>query len=214
MNSTTGVVAAWAANETPRISATHRRRLDGAGPARRAVSPEPHAMIPAVASSGQSESGVEGPLRIDQQEAGDRPAQGCGGRAGPAELAGARATPAMTPARTTDGDGLTKATYTTIATAVRVARRRRWRPPASAPSVGRDDRNVPAADRDDVAIPAIVKASARSRSTRSRSPIRSAASPASGSGIDRSTPSAADRRNPPGCARVCPLPGGFSRASA
>ena len=29
----------------------------------------------------------------------------------------------MTPARTTDGDGPTKATYTTIATAVRVARR-------------------------------------------------------------------------------------------
>ena len=45
--------------------------------------------------------------------------------------------------------------------------------------------------------PAVVNAAARSRSTRSRSPISTpAASPASGSGMDRSRPSAAARRNP------------------
>ena len=45
------------------------------------------------------------------------------------------ATPAITPARTTEGDGPTKATYSTIATAVSTARRRRCSRSAIAPSV-------------------------------------------------------------------------------
>lgn len=49
--STMGVVAACAANETPRISAIQRRGRPGLGPASRSVRGEPHARIPAVASA-------------------------------------------------------------------------------------------------------------------------------------------------------------------
>jgi hypothetical protein len=103
----------------------------------------------------------------------------------------------MTAARTTDGEGPTNATYATIAIAVSAARCRRRSPPASAPSV---DATI-AMFQPEIATtwlaPPIVKAFARSRSTRSRRPMRMpAARPDSGSGMDRSRPSAAARRTP------------------
>ena len=64
--STMGVVAACAAKDTPRISAIQRRTRPGAGPASRSVSDEPQAMIPAVASTRQPESGVVDPGRVDR----------------------------------------------------------------------------------------------------------------------------------------------------
>ena len=110
MNRTTGVVAAWAANETPRISATQRRGREGWAPASRSVRPEPHAMIPAVArtdSRKPASNAHAGSIRSRPVIAQPRAAAAVPGR--PSSRA-SRATPAMTPARTTDGDGPTKAT--------------------------------------------------------------------------------------------------------
>ncbi len=110
MNSTTGVVAAWAANETPRISAIHRRGREGSAPARRAVKPEPHAMIPAVArtdSRKPASNAHSGSINSRPVTAQPRAAAAVPGL--PSSRA-SRATPAITPARTTDGDGPTNAT--------------------------------------------------------------------------------------------------------
>lgn len=110
MNSTIGVVAAWAANDTPRISATHRRGRVGAAPASRSVSPEPHAMIPAVArteSRNPASKAYSGSIRSSPVIAQPSAAAAVPGR--PSSRASS-ATPAMTPARTTDGDGPTNAT--------------------------------------------------------------------------------------------------------
>ena len=86
-SSTIGVVAACAANETPRISATQRRSRPGAAPARRSVIDEPHAMIPAVASTDRRKPASSIQAGIDEQQAGDRPAERRRGRARPAQLA-------------------------------------------------------------------------------------------------------------------------------
>ena len=96
---------------------------------------------------------------------------------------------------------------------MRTARRRRCMPPAIAPSV---DATI-AMFQPEIATtwlaPAVVKAAARSRSTRSRSPISTpAASPASGSGIDRSIPAAAARRKPSSVCATVPS-AGAARAS-
>jgi hypothetical protein len=110
MNSTTGVVAAWAAKDTPRISAIHRRARDGSGPARRSVSPDPHAMIPAVArtdSRKPASNAYSGSISSSPVIAQPSAAAAVPGR--PSSRASS-ATPAMTPARTTEADGPTNAT--------------------------------------------------------------------------------------------------------
>jgi hypothetical protein len=196
-SSTTGVVAACAASDTPRISASQPRSLPGVAPESRSVSDEPHAMIPAVASTDSRKPASS----IHAGSTSSRPvtAQPSAAAAVPGRPSSrARsATPAITPARTTDADGPTNATYATIATAVRMARRRRWRPPATAASVDATMAMFQPEMATTWLAPAVVNAAAKSRSTRSRSPISTpAARPASGSGSARSSPSAAPRRRP------------------
>jgi hypothetical protein len=212
---TIGVVAAWAANETPRISASQRRGRPGAPPASRSVRLEPHAMMPAVAStdSRKPASSIQaGSSRSSPATAQPRAAAAVPGR--PSSRASS-ATPAIVPARTTDGEGPTKSTYTAMATAVSTARRRRCMPPAMAASVDATIAMFQPEMATTWLAPAVVNAAARSRSTRSRSPISTpAASPASGSGIARSSPSAATRRSPSSVAVTEPSPGSSSSVSA
>ena len=95
------------------------------------------------------------------------------------------------------------------------ARRRRCSPPASAPSVDATIAMFQPLMATTWLAPAIVNASARSRSTRSRSPISTpAARPASGSGIERSMPAAAARRKPSRVRSIVPVAGSSSTASA
>lgn len=172
-------------------------------------------MIPAVArteSRNPASKAHSGSIRSSPVIAQPSAAAAVPGR--PSSRASS-ATPAMTPARTTDGDGPTKATYMTIATAVRTARRRRWSPPAIAPRVDATIAMFQPLIATTWLAPAIVKASARSRSTRSRSPMSTpAASPASGSGIERSMPSAAVRRKPSRVRSTVPVAGMSSTRSA
>ena len=74
------------------------------------------------------------------------------GRPGPTPARAARP-PAMSAARTTEADAPANATYATIATIVTTDRRRRPSRPVIAADRGRDDGDVPARDRDDVAHP-------------------------------------------------------------
>ena len=105
------------------------------------------------------------------------------------------ATPAIAAARTTEAEGPTKVTYATIATTVSVARRRRAIPPAIAASVEATIAMFQPEIATTWLAPAVVKSAARSRSTRSRRPIRTpAARPDSGSGMARAIPSAAPSR--------------------
>lgn len=107
---TIGVVAACAANETPRTSATNRRMRPGDGPARRFVSPVPQARMPAVASAERRKPASSihaGSSRSRVEHAQPSAAAALPGR--PSSRA-SRATPAMAPARTTDGDGPTNTT--------------------------------------------------------------------------------------------------------
>ena len=96
-----------------------------------------------------------------------------------------------------------------------MARRRRRSPPATAPSV---DATI-AMFQPEIATtwlaPAMVNALARSRSTRSRSPMSTpAAKPASGSGMELSRPSAAARRRPSSVRSSVPVAGSNSSDSA
>ncbi len=110
MNRTTGVVAAWAANETPRISATQRRGREGSAPASRSVNPEPQAMIPAVARTDSRKPASNAhPGSISSRPVTAQPSAAAAVPGRPSSRASS-ATPAMTPARTTDGDGPTNAT--------------------------------------------------------------------------------------------------------
>jgi hypothetical protein len=108
--STIGVVAACAANDTPRTSAMKRRGRPGSSPARRFVSPVPQARIPAVASadSRKPASSIHaGSMSSSPVHAQPSAAAALPGR--PTSRARS-ATPAIAAARTTDGDGPTKAT--------------------------------------------------------------------------------------------------------
>ena len=107
--STIGVVAAWAANETPRISATHRRGRPGrtGEPCGQAAPPGED---PGCREDREAEARVVDVGGIDEQEHGAGPAQ-CR-RCGPGlpSSRASRATPAIAPARTTEGVGPTNAT--------------------------------------------------------------------------------------------------------
>ena len=192
------MVAACAANETPRISATQRRGRLGAGPASRAVMRRAPREDPCRREHREAKPRVVDVSGIEQQQDRARPAERRRGGPGSPQLSGEQCHARHRRRRERPtASGPTNSTYTTIASAVSTARRRRCIPPASAPSV---DATI-AMFQPEIATtwlaPAVVNAAARSRSTRSRSPISTpAASPASGSGIDRSMPSAAARRNP------------------
>jgi hypothetical protein len=105
-----GVVAACAASETPRMSASQRRARPGSGPASRAVRPVPQARMPAVArtdSRNPASPMYDGSTTSSAVHAQPSAAAAPPGR--PSSRASS-ATPAMTAARTTDADGPTKAT--------------------------------------------------------------------------------------------------------
>ena len=108
-----------------------------------------------------------------------------------------RATPAITAARRTDGEAPARIVYSAIAPTVATARRRR----AHAPSRAATSPATSAMFQPEMATtwerPVVVKSAARSRSTRSRSPIRMpAARSAAGSGSVRASASPASARMP------------------
>jgi hypothetical protein len=108
--STIGVVAAWAANDTPRMSAIQRRGRLGSAPASLPVRLVPQARIPAVASTDRRKPAsftYAGSRTSSAVHAQPRAAAAVPGR--PSSRASS-ATPAIAPARTTDGDGPTNAT--------------------------------------------------------------------------------------------------------
>ena len=100
----------------------------------------------------QLEPGVADERRVGEQQQRGRPAERRGrpARRVPSRARAARRRPSRRPAAT-DGDAPANATYATIATTVTIDRRRRPSRPATAADRGRDDGDVPAGDRDDVA---------------------------------------------------------------
>ena len=181
-----GSVAAWAARETPRFSVSHagdRPRVRRSRPAPIGVA---QAMRPAVASADNwSPASRTRPGSMNSRTATVQPSAVAACPARPLSRASST-TPAISPARTTDADAPAKATYATIARTVTTDRRRRPRRPAHAPTAAATIAMFQPEMATTWLTPAVVNAAARSRSTRSRNPIRiPAASPASGSGRTR-----------------------------
>lgn len=110
IDSTTGIVAACAANDTPRISATHRRGREGLAPASRSVRPVPHAMMPAVARTDRRKPASETQAGSSSRSSVTAQPSAAAAVPGRPSSRASSATPAITPARTTDGDGPTNAT--------------------------------------------------------------------------------------------------------
>ena len=109
-SSTIGSVAACAASDTPRISASQRRGRLGSAPASHAVNAELQAMMPAVARAERRKpaSSIQaGSTTRRVVTAQPRAAAAVPGR--PISRASS-ATPAIAAARTTDADGPTKIT--------------------------------------------------------------------------------------------------------
>ena len=139
-----GSVAACAASETPRLSAsqwgTRPRPIDSI----HAVRGVPQAINPAVASDESWKPAS--PIRfgsVMSRRVAAHPSAAAARPARPLSRASST-TPAISAARTTDGDAPANTTYATIATIVTTERRRRPSRPAIARDGGRDDRDVPA----------------------------------------------------------------------
>jgi hypothetical protein len=206
---TTGNVAACAASETPRLSASHA----GTPPIRpiRALSGVAQAIRPAVASDDSWKPASEmsdGSTRSNRVTA--QPSAAAARPARPDSRA-SRTTPAIAAARTTDGDAPENATYATIASIVSTDRRRRPSDPPSAPTAAATIAMFQPEIATTWLTPAAVKSAASSRSTRSRRPIRMpAARPASGSGSTLASAVAALRRTVSRAAAGSAGPGSIS----
>ena len=207
-----GSVAAWAANETPRFSASQ----PGSRP-RPAVSIQPvsgvaHAISPAVAS--EESWNPASPTSFGSATSRSVTAQPSAAVARPARplSRASNTTPAMRAARTTDADAPAKATYVTIAMIVTTDRRRRPSRPVNAAIAVATMAMFQPEMATTWLTPAAVNAAARSRSTRSRSPMRiPAARPASGSGRTWVNASAAPRRRSSSWRRRSAGPGSTAR---
>ncbi len=131
---TIGRVAACAASETPRLSASQARTLPGCGPSSRAVSGAAQAIRPAVAaldSWNPASTARPGSTRRSRNTAQPSAVAARAGRA----LSRARSTtPAIAAARSTAADAPANAVYAPIATAMSTARRRRRSRPPNAPT--------------------------------------------------------------------------------
>ena len=143
---------------------------------------------PAVASDGQAEPGVADERGVDESSSDRRRSpSAAGGSARPVPISRASSTtPAITAARTTDGEPPAATTYATTVPSTASVTTRRWRPRSSAPTSPATIAMFQPEMATTWLTPAVVKSAASVRSTRSRSPMRiPAASPASGSGSDR-----------------------------
>ena len=192
-----GSVAACAAIDTPRLSASQwgsrPRPIDSI----QAVSGVAQAINPAVASDESwKPASLMRPGSVMRRRVAAHPRAAAARPARPVSRASST-TPAISAARTTDADAPANATYATIATIVTTDRRRRPRRPAIAPMAAATIAMFQPEIATTWLTPAVVNAAARSRSTRSRRPMRMpAARPASGSGRTRVSASPALRRRP------------------
>ena len=192
---TIGSVAACAASDTPRLSASQpgirpppRRPSHSASGVAQAISP-------AVASDDSWKPAS--PISDGSLSSRSVAAQPSAAVARPArpDSRASSTTAAMSAARTTEADAPANATYATIARIVTTDRRRRPSRPVIAPIAAATMAMFQPEIATTWLTPAVVNAAARSRSTRSRRPIRiPAASPASGSGRTRVSASPAPRR--------------------
>ena len=192
-----GSVAACAASDTPRLSASQRGSRPRPIDSIHAVSGVAQAISPAVASDESWKPGVADQAGSRDEQERRRPAEGRGGAARAAGLA-----------REQHDAGHQRRAHDRRATPRRTRRTRRSRR-SSRPTGGgaRDDRPCAPIAAATIAMfqpemattwltPAVVNAAARSRSTRSRRPMRMpAARPASGSGRTRVSASPAPRRS-------------------
>ena len=146
-----GSVAACAASETPRLSASQRGTRPRPARSIHPVSGVAQAMRPAVASDDSWKPAS--PMRLGSLTSSSVAAQPRAALARPARPVSraSRTTPAMSAARTTDGEPPANATYATIAT-IGHDRAAAAAQPSGERGDGRcDDRDVPAGDRHHVA---------------------------------------------------------------
>ncbi len=131
---TIGSVAACAASETPRLSASQARIRPGWGPSSRAASGAAQAIKPAVAaldSWNPASTASPGSTMSNRNTAQPSAVAARAGRA----LSRARSTtPAIAAARSTAAEAPANAVYAPIATAMSTARRRRRSRPPKAPT--------------------------------------------------------------------------------
>ena len=150
---TTGSVAAWAASDTPRLSASQRGTRPWPIDSIQSVNGVAQAIRPAVASdeSWNPASAMSlGSAR--RRSTAAQPSAAAARPARPVSRA-SRTTPAIRAARTTDADAPANATYAAMASIVTTERRRRPSRPANGRDGRRHDRDVPARDGDDVTHP-------------------------------------------------------------
>ena len=148
-----GSVAAWAANETPRLSASQWGRRPRPTIRSRPVSGVAQAISPAVANDESWKPASAIRLgSVTRRSVAAQPSAAAARPARPVSRA-SKTTPAISAARTTDADAPGECH-------VRDDREDRDDRPSSAPETaghggdgGRDDRDVPAGDGDDVADP-------------------------------------------------------------
>lgn len=195
---TSGSVAACAARLIPSASASHPGMRPPHSAAIQRPSGVAQASSPAVASTERRNPAspiIAGSTSSSPAAASERAA---GARTDRPDSRASRTTPAISAARTTDGDAPAATTYaaTTAAVAAPAARfdaRPRRSAATSAPTIAMFQPEIATT----WLTPAVAKSAASWRSTRSRRPIRiPAASPASGSGRTRRRASPAASRMP------------------
>ncbi len=127
-----GSVAACAANETPRLSASQRGRWPRPIDSIHAVSGVAQAISPAVANDDSWKPASAIRLgSVTRRSVAAQPSAAAARPARPVSRA-SKTTPAISAARTTDADAPANATYMTIARIVTTDRRRRPRRPVMA----------------------------------------------------------------------------------
>ena len=148
---TSGSVAACAASEIPRLSASQRGTRPPPSPPSHAPIGFAHASSPAVASTERRKPAS--PISAGSTSSSSTAAAPSAAAARPArpDSRASSTTPAMTAARTTDGDPPAAITYATTVPSTATRDDAPVASPQHGPDEPGDDRDVPARDRDDVA---------------------------------------------------------------